>query len=474
MTTGSTNGSSTNVVLFERPDIHAFWTAYDPLDMAGESIDPLGFMAGYISLADRILPGFTTITHVPRYLCMLCRALQMALDTVGEIPNVTTRRRLVIEKIKLFERAWALSCGVVEAETAIGTRATENLRGIRAVRHCLDLHEGKASVTTSFSLLSNQVRYGGIGAYSAMLEALHLADMHTLSLRPSGEQLADAFQSPAEFYLDVTRDNSSLERGALLEWGRQTHAGDLSSSEARILRQALQGGEEAEFDDETRWSMLRLIKSVDPEGELDEKRLFKYSLGGIAGFKKPENKLACDRIVTALRVIEPYENLYQGALFIFNSARLLAMYQSSVDHRVILKSPGVDLACAAITSNSSRLLTEYNDSSADRSSLGAAWQSLQKIGLVELAKTFQSAKGEEALVKEVIARHLRVQEGKFDGGMPKGPWIRYEPGGTSHFALTAQKFGIAQSEFPKTWQSIEWHPYRTWAARRFVRHCKIA
>jgi len=27
---------------------------------------------------------------------------------------------------------------------------------------------------------------------------------------------------------------------------------------------------------------------------------------------------------------------------------------------------------------------EYNDSSADRSSLGAAWQSLPKLGLVEL------------------------------------------------------------------------------------------
>jgi len=26
------------------------------------------------------------------------------------------------------------------------------------------------------------------------------------------------------------------------------------------------------------------------------------------------------------------------------------------------------------------------------------------------------------------------------------------------FALTAQKFGIAQSEFPKTWQSIEAAP----------------
>ena len=471
---GSTNGSSTNVVLFERPDIHAFWTAYDPLDMAGESIDPLGFMAGYISLADRILPGFTTITHVPRYLSMLCQALQIALETVGEVQNVTNRRRLVIEKIKLFERAWALSCGVVEAETAIGSRATENLRGIRAVRHWLDLHEGKDKITASYSLLSNQVRYGGIGAYSAMLEALHLADMRALSLRPSGEQLAECFQSPAAFDLDVTHEDSRLEKAALLEWGRVAHAGDLSTGEGRILKEALQGGEEAEFNDETRWSMLGLIKSVDPEGEADEQQLFKYSRGGIPAFKKPENKLTCDRIETALRVIEPYENLYQGALFIFNSARMLAADQSSVNLRVVLKSPGVDLACAAITSNSGRLLNEYNNSSADRSSLGAAWQSLPKLGLVDLATTFQSARGEEALLKGVIARHLRIQEGKFDGGMPKGPWIRYAPGGTSHFALTAQKFGIAQSEFPKTWQSIERHPYRTWAARRFVRLCKIA
>src|SRR5258708_13427236 len=146
---------------------------------------------------------------------------------------------------------------------------------------------------------------------------------------------------------------------------------------------------------------------------------------------------------------------------------MLAADQSGVELRVVLKSPGVDLACAAITSNSGRFLNEYNDSSADRSSLGAAWQSLPKPGLVELARTFQSARGEEALLKEVIARHLRIQEGKFDGGIPKGPWIRYASGGTFHFALTAQKFGIAQSEFPKTWQSIKRHPYRTCAAIRF-------
>jgi len=361
----------------------------------------------------------------------------------------------------------------VEAETAIGSRATQNLRGIRAVRRWLDLHQGKDKLTVDFPLLSNQVRYGGIGAYSAMLEALHLADMHALSLRPLGEQLVDAFQSPAEFNLDVTRDDSRLERAALLEWGRQAHAGDLSSNEARILRQALQGSEEAEFDDETRWSMLRLITSVDPGGESEEERLFKNSRGGIPGFKKRDNKLTCDRIETALRVIEPYENLYQGTLFVFNSARMLATNQSSVDLLAVLKSLDVDQACAAITANSGRLLNEYNDSSTDRSSLGTAWQSLAKLGLVELAKAFQAANNEEVLLKEVINRHLRVQEGKFDGGIPKGPWIRYAPGNTSQLVLTAQKFGLAQSGFPKTWQSIERHPYRTWAARQFVRLCKV-
>jgi len=104
MNGGSTNGSSINVVLFERLDISRLLDAYDPLDMAGESIDRLASWPDNISLADRILPGFTTITHVPRYLCMLCRALQIALETVGEVQNVTNRRRLVIEKIKLFER----------------------------------------------------------------------------------------------------------------------------------------------------------------------------------------------------------------------------------------------------------------------------------------------------------------------------------------------------------------------------------
>src|SRR5207244_13441728 len=43
--------------------IQVFWTPYDPLDLASGSLDPLGFARGYLALADRFLPSFTTVTR---------------------------------------------------------------------------------------------------------------------------------------------------------------------------------------------------------------------------------------------------------------------------------------------------------------------------------------------------------------------------------------------------------------------------
>lgn len=250
-------------LLLDKPDFRAFWSAYDPLDLASDSIDPLGFMAGYVALADRILPGFTTITTIPRYAGMLCLALRFAGESGGAGENVTVRRRLIIEKLKLFERAWALARGFAEADPGIGAKATDGVRGIRAVHRWRDLNVTKDRVTLGFELLSNQVRYGGIGAYSAFLESLHLADMTALTLRPLGEDLAGAFPSPDTYDLDVMRSDAKLAADGLREWGREAHAGTLTTPEAQILRRALQGGEEAAFDDTTRWTMLRLLRSCD-------------------------------------------------------------------------------------------------------------------------------------------------------------------------------------------------------------------
>jgi hypothetical protein len=48
-------------LLFDKPDFRVFWSAYDPLDLASDSIDPLGFMAGYVALC-----RLTALRRFPR------------------------------------------------------------------------------------------------------------------------------------------------------------------------------------------------------------------------------------------------------------------------------------------------------------------------------------------------------------------------------------------------------------------------
>ena len=54
-------------LLIEQP-LSIFWTTYDPLDLASGSLDPLGFARGYLALADRFLPGFTTVSTTSAFL----------------------------------------------------------------------------------------------------------------------------------------------------------------------------------------------------------------------------------------------------------------------------------------------------------------------------------------------------------------------------------------------------------------------
>ena len=55
-----------------------FLTSYDPSDLPGGSIDPLGFERGYIFLADKILPGLTNVASRPRYFSLLCAGVALA------------------------------------------------------------------------------------------------------------------------------------------------------------------------------------------------------------------------------------------------------------------------------------------------------------------------------------------------------------------------------------------------------------
>src|SRR5262249_37441591 len=153
----------------------------------------LGFARGYLALADRFFPSFTTVTTVPRYVSMLCAALK-SVQTDHRLESGLASSKARQERLKLvksFERAWALACGLAARDATIGAQAVAGLRGVRYVNRQLDTLSGREKYikTGSFNLLSNQVRYGGISIYSTFLEECHLASMQSFALRPLGEEL---------------------------------------------------------------------------------------------------------------------------------------------------------------------------------------------------------------------------------------------------------------------------------------------
>ena len=466
-------------LLIDEPDAHVFWTAFDPLDLASESIDPLGFMAGYIALADRILPGFTTITTVPRYASMLCYALQAGINASGgfNAEDPSTRRKRIMERLKLLERAWALACGLAEGAGGLGDKATNGLRGVRAVRRFLRLHEGKEKISLSYDLLSNQIRYGGIGTYGTFLEMLHLADMASLTLRPLGERLAQAFPAPDAYGLPTTFGDVRLPVEALVRWGIDAHVSTLTTDEARWLRDALQGGEEAEFDDHARWVMLRVIRDCDPQLDMEESHLLSLCLSRLRRNSIPDVDPAgqgIQRLTTALRHIEPYERMYQGFAFLFDRIRAMALDRGQASLASIAHEPAVESAAEAVRQAATDLLTKWGATGNAQMQLGPACARLRELGIVELARTLAGTSDARAICQEVLRRHARVQDGKFDGGLPKGPWIRFEVGSDDRVVLTQQRYGLEPGQARSSWTAMARHPYRTEGARRFIRLCRIS
>ena len=109
--------------------------------------------------------------------------------------SAAKRRAARIEVVKSFERAWALACTLVRED--LGEAAVLGLRRIRSVERAIEVKSGAQSMKTrDFDLLANQVRYGGIGAYSTFLEGCELASMDACDLTEAGDRLASAFPPP--------------------------------------------------------------------------------------------------------------------------------------------------------------------------------------------------------------------------------------------------------------------------------------
>jgi hypothetical protein len=106
-----------------------FLTAYCPFGATWGSIDTLGALQPYVAMADRLLPGTSTITTRSRYLSMLRAALAYAEKhrAVSSGSNGFTERRRALEPC---ERIWALACVAARGGGVEG--AADGLRGVTA------------------------------------------------------------------------------------------------------------------------------------------------------------------------------------------------------------------------------------------------------------------------------------------------------------------------------------------------------
>jgi hypothetical protein len=229
-----------------------FLTAFDPSDVPGSSVDPLGFDRAYNTLADLLLPGLTNVARRPRCFAVLCAGSTLAELDSGATPRAQYAAR--VEAVLRIERLWALGHALAahsasdehDDDDEDNEAMTQGVRGIRyAQAQAARLRERDAQETSlDFQLLSRQVTYGIIGIYGFISEGLRLLDRDTLRLTPDlGARLGEAFcretKIPAAVR-DGVREGRKVSVRSLEEWTRRAHiSGETGSGESECYAEIL-------------------------------------------------------------------------------------------------------------------------------------------------------------------------------------------------------------------------------------------
>ncbi len=420
-----------------------FLTAYDPSDLPGTSVDPLGFDRGYNFLADQILPGLTNVARQPRYFGLLCGgALLGPLSNTPSRSEVAARQQAVLR----LERLWALAnvLSAPEGESPLGVRG---VRYAEAQRDAL-ARGGARATGCEFQLLGRQVQYGVLGIYGNVADGMKLVDRSTLGLTGDhGERLGLAFLDETHIpkaVKDAARDGDrEVGLAPLREWG--TRAGLAAApgpEEARVLGRALR-------QDPVRARMTAALEERPPKkGEQELARLARIE----RALRGRDAELA-----EAIAVILPFEACYRASLLLFERVRWMCSASGAV--------PRAELAADSILRGVSAELREAV--SRLEQALASATAPGFRQGLPRMQDALAFLQGVKGCSSEgadvtaaVLARHADVQRGKFDRGQRKLPWIEVQG---SHVCLTLARGSEVHGE-PTTPDDIRPHEFRTAAA----------
>ena len=424
-----------------------FLTAYDPSDLPGGSLDPMGFERGYLMLADKILPGLTNAAGHPRYLGMMCLGVSLTEDVDAATPQA--RRAARQETLLRTERYWALANALVK-----GAATTGALRGVTyAKARAASIEESESTSTDGgYRLLTRQDRAGVVGMYGSVAESLGFVTRDELRLTPGrGEEMAEAFacetKLPSDLRKAMQHDKAKVSVESLRQWGQRAHVeGRPKTGEARWLRDSL-------HENETRSRMIRRLEATprrDGETELD----------WLARVQRVITRCtdADADLLEFITSILAYEKAFRWALVGFE--QLLGLCRRHATGTPALAELANDAVLCNVAAELPRAAQAFGETLTDRVLHGGA-------ALDDARRFLQAIAAEDkasAVVDAILARHSEVQQGKVVRSQRKLPWLEQRDGCLS---LTMARSGGQRGEVSAP-EHITAHPYRLAAAERFI------
>ncbi|MCU0690313.1 MAG: hypothetical protein MUF54_02825 [Polyangiaceae bacterium] len=434
--------------------IQPFLTAYDPSDLPGGSIDPLGFERGYLFLADKILPGLTNVANRPRYFSMLAAAIVIADDNgnAGHRNNPRERYQWRLQLVTRQERLWTLANVLAAENNPEEEFDLSGLRGVRYVRaRTAFLRErGAAETDADFRLLSRQVAYGAVGIYGTVADGLRILDRDTLAPTPDlGVRLGEAFleetRMPTPFHQAVALDRP-VRITDLSRWGERAHMSvPTQQRERRCFWDALELHA-------TRWRTVQLLAqhpAMEGESELDRLARIGRTLNN--GAHEPD-------LAEAIRAIVAYERCYRLVLLAF--VRMLWTCQSQAPFWIERSTLSADSVLSSVLDAIPPAVGELSRA-LDESETDAFRADLSRVRDVQRFLSSAAERNDIAsLVKTLLDRHAAVQHGKVDAGRPKMPWL--ESSGNRIMPTLGRALHVDKE--PRIPLDVAPHGYRTWSA----------
>lgn len=433
--------------------LSSFLTAYDPSDLPGSSVDPLGFDRGYLLLAGKFLPGLTNVANKPRYFSLLCAAIAVYDRHVASVGSPRERYEGRLAAIQRAERFWTLASVRASAD------ANLDLGGIRGIRYvqraAARIDEQKATSTAAdFRLLSRQMSYGIVGIYGSVADDLKLIDRKSFSLGPDlGRRLGEAFVSGTSMpnvLSQAIASGGSVGLNALTDWGRRAHPNVKPEiDEALVLHEAL-------VAHPTRARASKLLQAHAPADREHELVRLERVLKSMASTDEDAD------LREALRTIVAFERCFRLVLMGFQ--RLLWQCQREEPFAVVLSATAED---AALVRLHEQLPAAFDK--LDRALLEGQTRDF-RAGLERIgdARGFlhgaAQARDVPELIERILARHRDVQQAKRDGGRPKMPWLEIRGSKIVPTLSTAMQVNRP----PSTLDDVLAHPYRTGAVDQFL------